>query len=66
MLANRTPFGSGTVKSTIDTIVKKGYIVYKANPYWLQTPDGSKTFGLNSETERRYAKIITELVNKKP
>jgi len=66
MLANRTPFGSGTVKSTIDTIVKKGYIVYKANPYWLQTPDGSKTFGLNSETERRYAKIITELVNEKP
>jgi len=60
-LAHKTPFGSGTVGSVIDGLVRKGYTIYNEYPFQLRNSN-NKTFGLNSKIEREYAKLITKLV----
>lgn len=61
-VAGKTPFANSNVRSTIDGLVKKGYTIYGEYPFQLRNPSNNKTFGLNSDIERKYAKLITKLV----
>lgn len=63
-LAHKTPFGNSTVGSTVDNLIKKGYITYKEHPSQLFNEKTNKDFGLNSNIERNYAKLIIKLLNK--
>lgn len=62
-VAGKTPFANSNVRSTIDGLVKKGYTSYSEYPFQLRNPNNNKIFGLNSDTERKYAKLITKLVS---
>lgn len=63
-VAGKTPFANSNVRSTIDGLVRKGYTIYNEYPFYLRNVNNNKTFGLNSDIERKYAKLITKLVTK--